>query len=115
MIALTFLVGFLCRAFCVSFLACKLFGLPGLPWISPSITPRLAACMLSQGTTKVSARILSGRARVMRAWKAGAWAKLVLKGATGISVPSTVLSSPSRFYAVVGGTGIQQATVHTVP
>ena len=52
---------------------------------------------------------LSGRDRITRAWKAGAWAKLVLAGTVGTPAPSAALPLASRFYCVLGGGGVQPA------
>ena len=50
---------------------------------------------------------LSGRDRIARAWRAGAWAKLVLAGQVGTPLPSPTLSAPNRFYCVLGGGDVQ--------
>ena len=44
-----------------------------------------------------------------RAWKAGAWARLVLQGAIGTPAASRQLNIPSRYYAVIGGEGVHPA------
>ena len=46
---------------------------------------------------------LDGRERVLRAWTAGSWARLVLQGSVGTPAASRQLNIPSRYYAVIGG------------
>ena len=56
---------------------------------------------------------LSGRERICRAWRAGAWANLVLQGVIGTPAASQQLNIPSRYYVVLGGQGLQPAVFRT--
>ncbi|CAE7489600.1 unnamed protein product, partial [Symbiodinium necroappetens] len=57
------------------------------------------------GTALTAAGSLTGKERLRRAWRAGAWAKLVLAGTVGTPNSSPPLNLPSRFYVVLGGEG----------
>ena len=52
---------------------------------------------------------LSPRSRVLRAWRAGQWARRVLQGQYATPLPSENLRLASRFYVVVGGGDLQPA------
>ena len=73
-----------------------------------SLEASLPACpadWLAKGTALTAAGTLSGKERVRRAWRAGAWARLVLEGSVGIPSASQPLAIPSRYYVVLGGEG----------
>ena len=52
---------------------------------------------------------LSPRSRVLRAWRAGQWARQVLQGHYATPLPSEGLRLASRFYVVVGGGDLRPA------
>ncbi|CAE7925619.1 unnamed protein product, partial [Symbiodinium necroappetens] len=70
-----------------------------------SSLPVCPADWLAKGTALTAAGSLTGKERLCRAWRAGAWAKLVLAGTVGTPNSSPPLNLPSRFYVVLGGEG----------
>ena len=64
---------------------------------------------LDRASTLTAAANLDGRGRILRAWTAGAWARLVLQGVVGTPAASRQLNLPSRYYAVIGGEGVRPA------
>ena len=64
---------------------------------------------LDRAGTLTAAANLDGRGRILRAWIAGAWARLVLQGVVGTPAASRQLNLPSRYYAVIGGEGVRPA------
>ena len=76
------------------------------------LASNLAACpavWLDRAPSLSATANLNGRERILRAWKAGAWARLVLQGVVGAPAASPQLNIPSRYYVVLGGPGVQPA------
>ncbi|CAE7423072.1 unnamed protein product [Symbiodinium sp. CCMP2592] len=70
--------------------------------------PECPPAWLSQASSLGTAN-LTPRSRILRAWRAGCWARRVLAGEYAAPLPSEPLQLASRFYPVVGGGSTQPA------